>query len=133
MSSDFYKMVHFFGIFMVFSALGGQIIQSLNGGDARQLPGRKWIAMFHGIGLLLVLVAGFGMIAKLHLGFSQPWVIGKLLVWVALGGVGAIAARKRNLAGPIWILVLLLGLTAAYLGHFKPGMQTDTPVINSVE
>lgn len=119
MSFDFYKIVHFLGIFMVFSALGGQIVMAINGGDAKQLPGRKWIGMFHGVGLLLVLVAGFGMIAKLGVGFPG-WVIGKIVIWVALGGVGAIAARKKNLAGMIWVLILLLGLTAAYLAHYKP-------------
>ena len=121
MSLDFYKMVHFLGIFMVFSALGGQIIQALNGGDAKQLPGRKWIGMFHGIGLLIVLVAGFGMIAKLGLGF-QPWAIGKLIIWVLLGVIGAVVARKKNLAGPIWIVILALGMAAAYLAHHKPSI-----------
>lgn len=119
MSFDFYKVLHFLGIFMVFSALGGQIVQALNGGDAKQMPGRKWVAIYHGLGLLLVLIAGFGMIAKAQIGFPG-WVIGKLVVWVALGGIGAVAVRKKNLAGLVWILVLLLGLTAAYLAHYKP-------------
>lgn len=119
MSFDFYKLLHFLGIFMVFSALGGQIVQALNGGDAKQMPGRKWMAVFHGLGLLIVLVAGFGMIAKAGYGFPG-WVIGKLVVWVALGGIGAVVARKRNLAGLIWVVVLLLGLIAAYLAHYKP-------------
>jgi len=119
MSFDFYKIVHFLGIFMVFSALGGQITQSLNGNDSKKMPSRRWIAIYHGLGLLLVLVAGFGMIAKLQVGFPG-WVIGKMIIWVALGGVGALAARKQNLAGMIWAAVLLLGLTAAYLAHYKP-------------
>ncbi len=119
MSFDFYKVMHFLGIFMVFSALGGQIVQSMNGGDAKQMPGRKWMAIFHGLGLLIVLVAGFGMIAKAGYGFPG-WVIGKLVVWVVLGGIGAVAARKRSMAGLIWVLILLLGLTAAYLAHYKP-------------
>ncbi len=119
MTFDFYKLVHFLGIFMVFSALGGQITQSLNGNDSKRTQARKWIALYHGVGLLLVLVAGFGMIAKLQIGFPA-WVVGKLIIWVALGGVGALAARKKNLAGLIWVVVLLLGLTAAYLAHYKP-------------
>lgn len=119
MSFDFYKILHFLGIFMVFSALGGKIVQSMNGGDAKQLPGRKWMAIFHGLGLTIILVAGFGMIAKAGYGFPG-WVIGKMVVWIVLGGIGAVVARKKGLAGLIWVLVLLLGLSAAYLGHFKP-------------
>lgn len=119
MSFDFYKVMHFFGLFMVFTALGGQIVIALNGGDAKQQPGRKWIGIYHGVGLLIMLVAGFGMIAKLGIGFPG-WVIGKIAIWVILGGIGAVAARKKNLAAMVWVFVILLGLVAAYLAHYKP-------------
>lgn len=119
MSYDFYKMMHFLGIFLVLSALGGQFVQALNGGDPKQSPGRRWIGMFHGIGLLLVLVAGFGMLAKLQLSI-QGWTVAKLVIWIVLGGAGAIAARKRSVAGMLWVLTVVLGVAAAYLARFKP-------------
>ena len=119
MSYDFYKVMHFLGLFMVFTALGGQFVNAINGGDARQQPGRRWIGLFHGIGLLLVLVAGFGLVAKLGVGFPG-WVIGKLLVWVVLGGIGAMAARKKQLAGTLWVVTVALGMFAAYLARIKP-------------
>lgn len=119
MPFDFYKVMHFFGLVMVFTALGGQIVVALNGGDSKQQPGRKWIAIFHGLGLVLVLVAGFGMIAKLGIGFPG-WVLAKIAIWVTLGSIGAVVARKRNLAGMIWIFVITLGLAASYLARYKP-------------
>ncbi|MES2745379.1 MAG: hypothetical protein V4655_08120 [Bdellovibrionota bacterium] len=119
MSFDFYKVMHFFGLFMVFSALGGQIAIALNGGDSKQQPARKWIGIYHGLGLFIMLVAGFGMIAKASIGFPG-WIIGKMAIWIILGGIGAVAARKKNLAGMVWTIVILLGLTAAYLAHYKP-------------
>lgn len=119
MSYDFYKVMHFLGLFMFFTALGGQFVQAINGGDPKQQPGRRWIGLFHGIGLLLVLVAGFGLIAKLQSGFPG-WVIGKLVIWVVLGGIGAMAARKRSLAGTLWVVTIALGMFAAYLARSKP-------------
>ncbi len=118
LSYDFYKIMHFLGIFMVFSALGGQFVQALNGNDPKALPGRRWIGIFHGIGLLIVLVAGFGLKARLNVGF-EPWLIGKMVIWLVLGGIGAIVARKRGLAGVIWIVTLALGMAAAFLARTK--------------
>ncbi len=119
MSYDFYKVMHFLGLFMFFTALGGQFVQAINGGDPKQQPGRRWMGMFHGIGLLLVLVAGFGLSAKLGVGFPG-WVIAKIVIWVALGGIGALAARKRSIAGMLWVVTVALGMCAAYLARIKP-------------
>lgn len=119
MSYEFYKVMHFFGLFMVFSALGGQFIQAINGGDSKTQNGRRWIGIFHGVGLLLALVAGFGLIAKLQTGFPG-WVIAKSIIWLILGGIGAIAARKRNLAGILWVITIGLGMLAAILALSKP-------------
>jgi hypothetical protein len=71
--------------------------------------------MIHGIGLLLILVSGFGLQAKLKLGFPI-WMISKLVILLALGG--SIALIKRGALPPIviYILVIFLGSIAAYLG-----------------
>ncbi len=118
MSYDFYKVIHFLGLFMVFTALGGQFVHAINGGDAKQQPGRRWIAIFHGVGLLLALVAGFGLIAKLGIGFPG-WIYVKIAIWVALGGIGAFAARKKQLAGTLWIVTIALGMLAAFVARTK--------------
>jgi hypothetical protein len=119
MSYDFYKVMHFLGLIMVFSALGGQFINAINGGDPKQLPGRRWIGMFHGIGLLLALVGGFGLLAKLGLGFPG-WSMAKMVIWIGLGGIGALAARKRQMAGTLWVVTVALGMLAAFLARAKP-------------
>ncbi len=49
-------MLHFAGIFLTFLSLGGTLLHALNGGDRESNPSRRWIAMGHGIGLLLVLI-----------------------------------------------------------------------------
>lgn len=118
MSYQFYKILHFIGIFMVFSGLGGQLLHALNGGS-RQHRSRKWLAIMHGVGLLLIFVAGFGLIAKLKVGFPG-WVWAKIVIWVLLGGIGAVAARKQDLAKSVWIAIIALGTVAAYLAGYKP-------------
>jgi hypothetical protein len=52
----------------------------------------------HGLGLLLVLVAGFGMLAKLGIHGVPTWAALKLIIWVALGAFAALA-YKENMAG----------------------------------
>ncbi len=119
MSYNFYKIMHFLGIFMVFSGLGAQCLHALNRGD-RKHPAKKWLGIMHGVGLLLALIAGFGLIAKLKMHSFPVWIYGKLAIWLTLGGIGAIAARKQNLAGMIWVLSIMLGVGAAYLAGLKP-------------
>lgn len=103
---------------MVFSGLGAQCLHALNGGDKNH-KGRKWLGIMHGLGLLIALIAGFGLLARIGTGV-QGWVMVKLAIWVLLGGVGAIAARKQNIAGMMWILILLLGWGAAFMAVKKP-------------
>jgi len=118
MSYQFYKILHFIGIFMVFSGLGGQLFHAINGGS-KQHPNRKWLAIMHGVGLLIMFVAGFGLIAKLQVGFPG-WVWAKIVLWFVLGGIGAVAARQQKLAKGVWVFVILVGTLAAYLANYKP-------------
>jgi hypothetical protein len=77
--------------------------------------------MVHGIGLLIALVAGFGMLAKLGLMSSFPgWAAGKLVIWFALGALPAPIYRmgkKSMMFAPITVLIAAL---AAYFAIYKP-------------
>lgn len=120
MSIQFYKMLHFVGIFMVFSGLGAQFLHAWAGGS-KQHAAKKWLAILHGVGLLLIFVAGFGLIVKVGANWPWPgWIWAKLLIWVALGGAGAVAMRKQNLAAPLWGMAIAFGTLAAYMALFKP-------------
>lgn len=118
MSYTFYKVLHFLGIFMVFSGLGAQCIMAINGSE-KAPAAKKWLGIMHGVGLLVALVAGFGLLARVG-GGMQGWVMVKLAIWIILGGIGAIAARKQNLAGMVWVFALLLGWGAAFMAVNKP-------------
>ncbi|MFT4638596.1 MAG: hypothetical protein ACI8T1_001917 [Verrucomicrobiales bacterium] len=106
-----YKVIHLAGVMAVFMGLGISLVPE----SAFRKPG----AMFHGIGLILILIAGFGLIAKLKLGFPG-WVMVKLVIWFALGALPALAKRKVVPICAAWIIAVVLGFGAAYLGVYKP-------------
>ncbi len=117
-----YKVVHLFGIFLIFVSLGGVTLHSMNGGS-REHPMRKKAAMTHGVGLLIALVGGFGLLARLGVLSPFPlWAALKLVIWLFMGGAIALAYRAKGGIGKmLWWLFPLLGASAAYLAIFKPG------------
>ena len=118
LSYEFYKVMHLTALFMIFSGIGAQILHYYNGGDKNH-KGRKLVGIMHGVGLLLALVAGFGLLARIGTGM-QGWVVVKLVVWIALGGISFIAIRKPKLGPIVWVIVIALGLVGAVLARYKP-------------
>lgn len=120
-SYSVYKIIHLVGVLMVFLALGGVATNAINGGG-KQHAWRKPIAITHGIGLLLSLVAGFGLLARLgivHDGLPG-WVVAKLGIWLAFAVMIGVLVRKPNAAKPLWVATIVLGALAAYLAGSKP-------------
>lgn len=120
MPYEFYKVLHLVGIFMIMLGYGGLVVTRLRGLD-KESPGRALSNMTHGIGMLLMLVAGFGLLAKAQINWPWPgWVWGKLAIWLLLGGLIAIVRRKQQAAKPMWWVVLALSAVAAYFAIYKP-------------
>lgn len=113
-----YKTLHVLGLFLVFTGLGGLMIQALTGSGENRAA-RRLAGLAHGIGLLIVLVSGFGGLAKLGVGFPG-WAIVKIVIWVLIGGVIVLIRRKPALVGVLWWLLPLLGGFAGYLAIFRP-------------
>ena len=120
MPYEVYKLLHFLGIFMTFLSLGGVLLFVMNGGTKEQNTNRKLVGIMHGIGLVLILLGGFGMLARLGLQISSGWIIIKILIWIALGGMTGIAYKKPGAAKTLWFVVALLGLIAVALVVYKP-------------
>ena len=128
MSYPFYLVLHLVGVFLIVVSLGGITLHMMNGGT-REFAMRKWVGATHGLGLLIALIAGFGLLAKLGIGHDglPVWVIGKLVIWLILGGMPAFIYRKSNLAKLNWVLIFVLAGFAAYLAAFKPGASAPSP------
>ncbi len=108
-----YKVMHLFGIFLTLLALGAIHGQSRNSGAAKV---SKLFKLAHGLGLTIIIVAGFGLLAKRGLVSSPPpWVWGKLGVWTLLAGSVLLVRRSGSLATGVWLAIPVLGAVAAYL------------------
>ncbi|MEZ4701338.1 MAG: hypothetical protein R2834_13460 [Rhodothermales bacterium] len=116
-----YKLVHLLGIMMLFVAVGGAFVHSFNGGLKSENRWRSVIAISHGVGLTLILLGGFGMLARLNIAWPWPgWVFVKLGIWVVFGGITAVIQKMGRGGSWLWYVILLLGFTAAYLALYKP-------------
>ncbi len=118
MSYQAYKVLHLFGVLMLFLALGAQLLRA-QVGDSAQGVSKAVVGSMHGIGLVLALVGGFGLIAELGIGFPG-WIMAKFAIWIALGGITAVIKRAAGLRAAMWFILPALGLLAAYLAIFKP-------------
>lgn len=120
---DFYEILHIVGIAMLFLAIGGVATHAANGGTKAGSQTRGLMSSVHGVGALLILVGGFGMLARIGFkhGANFPgWLWVKLLVWLVLSAIVLLPYRKPALAKPfIFILPLLAGL-AVYMALYKP-------------
>ena len=117
---ELYKILHVIGILAVWTALGALALHGAAGGTKETNPFRKGTAITHGVGMLLILVGGFGMLARLGASAGHGWVGAKLLIWLLVGGMVALPLRKPALAGPIFFALPVLGGLAAAIALYKP-------------
>lgn len=119
-----YKLLHLLGLIAVFVALGAGLGASLGASENRATPMPKWMAPVHGTGLTVMIVAGFGMLARLGVmsgGNGMPlWVLVKLAVWLALAGMLVLVKRRKISIAASLILLLSLGGLAAGMAIWKP-------------
>jgi len=120
MSYEFYKIMHLAGLMFLFFGLSSALTLKMAGvsftGNIK-----KMAFITHGIGLLLMLVAGFGLAARLGMMGGLPgWVYAKLVIWFLLGGGIALAKRKGQIGWPLMLVFVGLGVCAAWLAITKP-------------
>ncbi len=111
MSLPFYHYLHVIGLILVFIGFGGLFSSE----------GAKKAMMWHGIGLVISIVSGFGMLAKLGIMGTMPvWAWIKIGLWLVLGFL-PVLAKRRVIAAPLVVLIAAIaGAGLAYLGYFKP-------------
>lgn len=122
-SYQFYIVMHVTGLILLFSALGGAAATNMHGLHRERTQARKITTILHGIGMLLLLVGGFGLMARLGIvhGASWPtWLILKLVIWLVMGGIITLLLRKDKVGLALILALPLLGTTAVYLAKYKP-------------
>jgi hypothetical protein len=119
MDISIYKIIHLVGLMTLFFAFGGLTLGARAVGG-RNFPFRRTYTLLHGIGLLLLIISGFGMLAKLGLTGEIPhWAIAKIAIWLLLGLMLTPVLRLPGLNRYFWLVILVLGVSAAWLGIYK--------------
>lgn len=128
MSYAVYKVLHLLGILAVFTSLGAAAMLALRSGTAadEDRPVKKVLMIVHGLGLIVVIVAGFGLAARRGLlvngmGGFPAWIYGKIAIWLVLGA--AVGYIRRSGGRALWWVVGLpiIGAIAAWLAVMQPG------------
>ena len=112
MDATIYKIIHLTGIAALALGTGGMMAGAAN---------RKPFAICQGLGLVIMLVSGFGLLAKLQLGFPH-FAIVKTVLWLVIGMLPMILRRlKLPLVVAMLIPVTLVAIMA-WLGVMKPAL-----------
>ena len=117
-----YKLVHFFGIFVLLMTLAVPLLHFVRGGTRADFPRRRTLAIVHGLASFLILLGGFGMLARLGIvqGGLPGWILLKLGIWFVLSAALTVALRTRFAARAVILGAPLLALTAAAIALYKP-------------
>lgn len=127
-----YKVVHYLGIFLLLTALAARLGRAAGfaAGSASTGPSaptsdpwKKRLGVTHGIALFLILLGGFGMLARLDIthGLGLPgWIWAKLGIWTLLGAAILVASRIPALSGRLLVVVPALAVLAGIIALYKP-------------
>ncbi len=120
-----YKLIHLLGIFLTLCGIGGLWAMALAAADSGKHPARRILLTTHGVALLLVLLGGFGMLARLGISGAWPtWIWIKLVVWLVLAILPVLIRRARRAVSPLFFLAPLLAAVAAWAALFHIGTVT---------
>jgi len=118
-----YKLIHIFGILLLIFSLGGLCLQATDDRAGPSGRGRKLLGFAHGAAAVIIIVAGFGLLARLSIshGVTWPWwVWAKVGIWVLLGITPLVIRKSVTFTRSLWLGVPILGAVAAYLAIYKP-------------
>jgi len=109
-----YKVIHLVGLILLFSSIGSMTLRSGDGAAP------KFASILHGVALVVMLVGGFGMLARMEIHWPWPsYIVAKLAIWIALGAL-PVLVKKRILPGALGLLVgVALGGAAAWLAIYR--------------
>jgi len=120
MPITFYTLLHIIGIILLVQSVTAAVYHAMSR-PGEPDPRRKMLTITHGVAMLLMLVSGFGMLARLGLTDGlPPWIYGKLLIWLVFGASIALVNRGKGSPMVWWVLIIVLGGAAGWLGIFKP-------------
>jgi hypothetical protein len=117
-----YKVLHILGVLLGFATLGGLALTVANGATKSTSSVRRLIAITHGVATFVILLGGFGTLARLGVshGSLPGWILVKLACWVVLAALVALPYRRPELARAIFWFLPVLGGIAIVMAVYKP-------------
>ena len=111
MSPTFYHIIHVLSVLV----LTGYTFYAF----AAPAETRKTVVIITGIASLLVLVGGFGLQAKLALGWPG-WLMVKVVCWLGFSALAGIGYRRRGAAGTLAMIAVALVAVAVVMVYARP-------------
>lgn len=113
MPYEIYKLLHLAAIFVFLTSASVLLIA--------KPQGVFWKALT-GVSSLVILVAGFGLLARLGGGNFPAWAQAKVVIWVLVTGLGHMVMKRfpAQATRAFWATVAL-AIGAAYIAIYKPG------------
>ena len=77
--------------------------------------------MTNGIGVVVMFVAGFGLLGLMGQSWPWPgWIVGKMLIWLIFAVLMVLAKRASHLGSTLWWGSVILAAVAAALANLRP-------------
>jgi hypothetical protein len=119
MSLDIYRAIHVAGLAMIMLAFGALLILP------KEAPRPRSVMIMHGVGILVMIVAGFGMMARSDPPIMAPdswgvWLILKMIIWLAIAALPTLIRGGTIPRKVAWIVIVALAAVAAWLAAAKP-------------
>jgi hypothetical protein len=80
---------------------------------------RRRVLMITGVAAVLVILSGFAMLGRLHLGFPG-WAVVKFVCLLGLASIAGIAYRRRAQADLFMMVAFVLAITAVAMVYVRP-------------
>jgi len=124
LSQTTYKIIHLAGIFLLIGGIGGMWAMAAASTEEARGAARRLLMASHGVAMLLILLAGFGMLAKLGISGAWPlWVWIKIAIWLLLGALPVLLNRSARASSALFYLAPLLAAIAAWAVLFHIGQN----------
>jgi hypothetical protein len=111
MSPTFYHVLHVVSVLV----LTGYTFYAF----AAPAESRKKVMIITGVSSLLVLIGGFGLQAKLAVGWPG-WLFVKLFCWLGLSALAGMGYRRRGAAGTLALIAIILSFVAVLMVYARP-------------
>lgn len=113
-----YKLIHLIGLFLLFFSAGIFFVQQREWGTDKSLKLPSWLG---GGGMFLILLGGFGMLARLEMHGGWPgWIHAKLTLWVIATALVVAAMRQKLPGNVLGHALLVIAILAGVMALWKP-------------